>query len=47
MRDREIAGMVTLATKLRLTNQSRFFPDVAARAGRRAAKDELPWLKSA
>jgi hypothetical protein len=47
MRDREIAGMVTLATKLRLTNQSRFFPDVAARAAAKASKDEQPWRRSA
>jgi hypothetical protein len=46
MRDREIKAMVILATKLRLTNQSRYIPQSAARAAAKVPK-EVPWLKSA
>jgi hypothetical protein len=47
MRDRETKAVVDLATKLRLTNQSRYVPHAAARAAAKAPKEELPWRKSA
>lgn len=43
MRDREMAAVISLATKLRLTNQSRYLADVAARAARKAPKQAAPW----
>ena len=47
MRDRETKAVVDLATKLRLTNQSRYVPHAAGRAAAKAPKDDLPWRKSA
>jgi hypothetical protein len=47
MRDRELKAMVTVATKLRLTNQSRYVPHSAGRAAAKAPKDDLPWRQSA
>ena len=44
MRDIETRGATSLATKLRLTNQSRYYPNIAATAARRAAKEaRKPW----
>lgn len=42
-RDRETRGALTLATKLRLTNQSRYTPQAAATAARHATKGNKPW----
>jgi hypothetical protein len=47
MRDRELKAMVTVATKLRLTNQSRYVPHTAATAAKKTPKEDLPWRKSA
>jgi len=47
MRDRENIATVALATKLRLTNQSRYLPDTAARAAAKNAEVDEPWRKSA
>ena len=48
MRDREQKGVIELATKLRLTNQSRWQPQGAARAATKAAAEQdIPWRKSA
>jgi hypothetical protein len=43
MRDREVRATTTLATKLRLTNQSRYQTQPAARAAARAATGTRPW----
>ena len=44
MRDREVRACVTLATKLRLTNQSRYtHPSVAATAANKAGTERKPW----
>lgn len=46
MRDRENIATVALATKLRLTNQSRYMPDSAARTAAKAvAQEDVPWAK--
>ena len=46
MRDRENTATINLATKLRLTNQSRYVPDTAARVARDAvAQQDVPWAK--
>ena len=42
-RDRETKQLVSLATRLRLTNQSRYTPAAAGSAGRNAAKGPPPW----
>jgi hypothetical protein len=47
MRDREMIAHVALATKLRLTNQSRYVPDTAARVAAKRTRDEIPWRASA
>jgi hypothetical protein len=47
MRDREQKAMVRLAMALRLTNQSRYIPHVAARAAAKVLPEEPPWRKSA
>lgn len=43
MRDRETKAAASLATKLRLTNQSRYTPQAAATAAKHAAKGFRPW----
>lgn len=43
MRESETRAAASLATKLRLTNQSRYTPQAAATAGRNAAKGFKPW----
>jgi len=46
MRDRENIATVVLATKLRLTNQSRYMPDSAARmAAKAVAQEDVPCAK--
>ena len=42
-RDRETKQLVSLATRLRLTNQSRYTPGAAASAGRNQATGPKPW----
>lgn len=46
MRDRETKAIASKATKLRLTNQSRYQPSVAATASRNASGKSL-WQRSA
>lgn len=43
MRDLETRAAAGIATKLRLTNQSRYTPQAAATAARSAAKGARPW----
>ena len=43
MRDRETRAAADKATKLRLTNQSRYTPQAAATASRNVAKGRKPW----
>lgn len=43
MRDLETRAAADKATKLRLTNQSRYTPQAAGTAGRNAAKGFMPW----
>jgi hypothetical protein len=43
MRDRETSAIASRATKLRLTNQSRYTPQAAATAAKRAAEGLKPW----
>jgi hypothetical protein len=43
MREIETRAAAGLATKLRLTNQSRYTPDKAATASRNAAIGKMPW----
>jgi hypothetical protein len=43
MREMETRAAASMATKLRLTNQSRYQTTTAARAGNRAAKGAMPW----
>lgn len=43
MRDVETRAAAALATKLRLTNQSRYTPQAAATAARNATKGSKPW----
>jgi hypothetical protein len=48
MRDRENNATFVLARALRLTNQSRYVPDTAARVAAKAvAEQDVPWRKSA
>lgn len=42
-RDRETKQLVSLATRLRLTNQSRYTPQAANTAGRNATIGPKPW----
>lgn len=43
MRDRETKALADKATKLRLTNQSRYTPQAAATASKKAATERKPW----
>lgn len=43
MRDRETKALADKATKLRLTNQSRYTPGAAGTAAKNGAKDKKPW----
>lgn len=43
MRDRETKAVADKATKLRLTNQSRYTPQAAATAAKRSAAPTKPW----
>lgn len=43
MRDRETRASVTLATKMRLTNQSRYTAEKAGTAARSVEKERKPW----
>jgi hypothetical protein len=43
MRDRETKAIADKATKLRLTNQSRYTPKAAATAAKRAGQADKPW----
>lgn len=43
MRDRETKALADKATKLRLTNQSRYTPAAAATAAKNAATERKPW----
>lgn len=43
MRDREAKRAVSIATKLRLTQQSRYTPQAAATADRKAGDGKKPW----
>lgn len=43
MRDRETKASADKATKLRLTNQSRYTPQAAATASKRAGAAKKPW----
>lgn len=43
MRDRESKAAADLATKLRLTNQSRYTPKAAATASKNAGSTKKPW----
>lgn len=43
MRDRETKAAADLATKLRLTNQSRYTPKAAATASKGASTSRKPW----
>lgn len=43
MRARETAALTDKATKLRLTNQSRYTPGAAATAAKNAGGDKKPW----
>jgi len=48
MRDRENSAAFVLARSLRLTNQSRYVPDTAARVAAKAvAQQDVPWAKRA
>jgi hypothetical protein len=43
MRDRETKALADKATKLRLTNQSRYTPQAASTAAKNAATERKPW----
>lgn len=43
MRDRETKAIADLATKLRLTNQSRYTPKAAATAAKKSSEARKPW----
>lgn len=43
MRDRETKALADKATKLRLTNQSRYTPQAAGTASKRAGQEAKPW----
>lgn len=43
MRDRETKALADKATKLRLTNQSRYTPGAAGTAAKNSAKERKPW----
>ena len=45
-RDRETKALVSLATRLRLTNQARYTPQAAGTAGRQHASGPRPWEDS-
>lgn len=47
MRDRETRAAADKATKLRLTNQSRYTPQAAATAAKNASVQKKPWEVSA
>lgn len=47
MRDRETKAITSTATKLRLTNQSRYQPSTAAVAAKRAGSEMKPWQMTA
>lgn len=47
MRDRETKALADKATKLRLTNQSRYTPQAAATAAKNAATERKPWQMTA
>jgi hypothetical protein len=42
-RDRETKQLVSLATRLRLTNQARYTPQAAGTAGRQHVAGPRPW----
>ena len=44
MRDRETKTLVSLATRMRLTNQSRYTPTAAGTAGRNHNPNAKPWI---
>jgi hypothetical protein len=43
MRDRETKALADKATKLRLTNQSRYTPGAAGTAAKKASAEKKPW----
>ena len=43
MRDRETKALADKATKLRLTNQSRYTPQAAGTAAKKSATERKPW----
>lgn len=43
LRDRETKALADKATKLRLTNQSRYTPQAAGTAAKKAATERKPW----
>lgn len=43
MRDKETKALADKATKLRLTNQSRYTPQAAGTAAKKAATERKPW----
>lgn len=47
MRDRETKALADKATKLRLTNQSRYTPQAAGTAAKKAATERKPWQMQA
>jgi hypothetical protein len=47
MRDRETKALADKATKLRLTNQSRYTPQAAGTAAKKAATELKPWQMQA
>ena len=47
IRDRETKALVSLATRMRLTNQSRYTPSAAGTAGRNHTSGPKPWDDSA
>jgi hypothetical protein len=47
MRDRETKALADKATKLRLTNQSRYTPQAAGTAAKNAASERKPWQMQA
>ena len=46
MRDRETKALADKATKLRLTNQSRYTPQAAATAAKKSQGERKPWQMS-
>lgn len=47
LRDRETKALADKATKLRLTNQSRYTPQAAGTAAKRATTERKPWQMQA